>query len=301
MKIKIGIVSVDSKIPNLALMKISAYHKSKGDKVELFYPLFSPFDLVYASKVYTDTPDDLYLPNNTIRGGSGYDLKTTLPDEMELIYPDYSLFNCDYAMGFTSRGCVRNCPWCIVPEKEGKIRMVSDIYQFWDGQSHLRLLDSNLTALPDHFEKIINQFIKEKIYIDFSQGLDIRLLTSEMAKLLSVVRLWKQIHFAWDSMSDEQAVRKGIQILKSFGMNRNKVMFYVLIGFDTIPEEDLYRVEVLKGLNIDPFVMPFNKKDKYQRNFARWVNHKAIFRSVGWEEYRRSKREVGSKLYEKKG
>lgn len=288
---KIGIASIDSKIPNLALMKISAYHKSWGDRVELFNPLFSPYDLVYASKVFTDKPDDLYLPDNTIKGGSGYDLKSVLPTEIESIYPDYSLFNCEYAIGFTSRGCIRNCPWCIVPEKEGKIMTVSDIYQFWNGQSHLKILDNNLTALPGHFEKILNQLIKEKIYVDFSQGLDIRLLTSEMAKLLSVVRIWKQIHFAWDSLSYEQAVRRGIQILKSFGMYRNKVMFYVLIGFDTTPEEDLYRVEVLRGLNISPFVMPFNRKDKYQRNFARWVNHKAIFNSVKWEEYKKYKEE----------
>lgn len=289
---KIGIASVDSKIPNLALMKISAYYKSFGQQVELFNPLLSFYDLIYASKVFTNTKDDEYLPKNTIRGGSGYDLKTTLPNEMEFMCPDYSLFNCGYAMGFTTRGCIRNCPWCIVPTKEGKIRVVDDIYQFWNGQSHLKLLDNNLTALPDHFEKIVTQLIKEKIYVDFSQGLDIRLLTSEIAKLLSVVRLWKQIHFAWDSMSYEQAVRRGIQILKSFGMYRNKVMFYVLIGFDTTPEEDLYRVEVLRGLNISPFVMPFNRKDKYQRNFARWVNHKAIFNSVKWEEYKKYKEKV---------
>lgn len=289
---KIGIASIDSKIPNLALMKISAYHKSRGDRVELFNPLFSPYDLVYASKVFTDKPDDLYLPDNTIKGGSGYDLKSVLPTEIESIYPDYSLFNCEYAIGFTSRGCIRNCPWCIVPKKEGKIKAVADIYQFWHGQSHLKLLDGNLTALPDHFEKILNQLIKEKIYVDFNQGLDIRLLTPEMAKLLSIVRLWKQIHFAWDSMSYEHAVRRGIHILSSFGMYRNKVMFYVLIGFDTTPEEDLYRVEVLRGLNIDPFVMPFNRRDEYQRKFARWVNHKAIFKSVGWEEYKICKEKI---------
>jgi hypothetical protein len=289
---KIGIVSVDSKIPNLALMKISAFHKAKGHKVEMFNPLFSNYDLVYASKVFTNTKDNEYLPYNAIKGGSGYDLKSVLPDEIEFVYPDYSLFNCEYAMGFTSRGCIRNCPWCIVPKKEGKIKAVADIYQFWHGQSHLKLLDGNLTALPDHFEKILNQLIKEKIYVDFNQGLDIRLLTPEMAKLLSIVRLWKQIHFAWDSMSYEHAVRRGIHILSSFGMYRNKVMFYVLIGFDTTPEEDLYRVEVLRGLNIDPFVMPFNRRDEYQRKFARWVNHKAIFKSVGWEEYKNHKEKV---------
>lgn len=147
------------------------------------------------------------------------------------------------------------------------------------------LLDNNLTALPAHFERILKQMIKEKVRVDFSQGLDIRLLTDDMAKLLSKVRLWKQIHFAWDSMQYEAAVRKGIETIKR-NMPLSRVMFYVLIGFDTTPTEDLYRVETLRGLNVDPFVMPFNKSDPYQKRFARWCNHKAIFKSVKWQNYK---------------
>ena len=294
---KIGLASVDSKIPNLALMKISAYHKLRGDKVELFSPLFGGYDLVYASKVFTDTPDDQYLPHNTIKGGSGYNLKTTLPEKIESIYPDYSLFNCDYAMGFTSRGCCRNCPWCIVPEKEGKIKAVADIYSFWNGQKYLMLFDNNLTALPLHFRLILQQIRFQGIYVDFNQGLDIRLINLEVAQVLATINLWKQLRFAWDSMNYEQEVRRGIQILIDGGVTPRKLMFYVLIGFNTTPEEDLYRVKTLRELGIDSFVMPYNKKDEYQKSFARWVNHKAIFKSVEWKDYDKFYRRHKPKKY----
>ena len=292
-KMRIGLIDVDSKYPNLALMKLSAYHKQKGDYIEFYNP-FWEYDIVYASKVFDFTPDYPHpvRAHKFYKGGSGYDLITTLPVEIEHIYPDYELYGVDYAMGFTTRGCIRQCPFCIVPKKEGYIRAVADIYEFWNGQEKIRLLDNNLTAHHEHFIKILNQLIKEKVKVDFNQGLDIRLIDDEKAKLLAQVRLWKQIHFAWDLMGIEKAVRRGIEILKRNGVHLRKLMFYVLIGFNTTPEEDLYRVETLRGLGVDPFVMPYNKFDPYQRNFARWVNHKAIFKSVSWQEYKKSYMEV---------
>lgn len=283
----IGLVDVDSKISNLALMKLSAYHKSKGHTVKFFDPMFDKPDLIYASKVFDFTPDYQYFPKDVpvYKGGTGYSLDVVLPAEIESQFPDYSLYSCDYAIGFTTRGCIRNCPFCLVPKKEGKIRAIGDIYDFWRGQEYLMLLDNNLTALPEQFERICKQLIKEKIKVDFSQGLDIRLITPEMAQLLSKVRLWKQIHFAFDSIKIEEQVRRGIEILTSNGVPPHKLMFYVLIGYDSTPEEDLHRVEVLRGLGVDSFVMPYNKNDPYQRRFARWVNHKAIFKSVPWKKY----------------
>jgi len=286
--VKIALVDVDSKIPNLALMKISAYHKSLGDTVEFHDPLSGDKpDLIYASKVFDFTPDYNYYPPDVpiIKGGTGYNIHSVLSPEIESCYPDYDLYQCDYAIGFTTRGCIRKCPFCIVPKKEGYIKVVGDIYDFWNGHKHLMLLDNNLTALPEHFELICKQLIKEKIKVDFSQGLDIRLITPEMAQLLAKVKLWKQIHFAWDDIRIEKAVRRGIEILTSNGVKPYKLMFYVLIGFNSTPEEDLYRVETLRGLGVDPFVMPYNKSDEYQRRFARWVNHKAIFKTVKWEDY----------------
>jgi hypothetical protein len=287
---KVRLVDVDSKIPNLALMKISAYHKANGDDVDFYNPLFDKPDLIYASKVFDFTDDYLYYPADVelIRGGTGYDIALTLPDEIESQYPDYDLFRCDFAIGFTTRGCIRKCPFCVVPKKEGAIRPVGDIYDFWRGQDRLMLLDNNLTALPDQFERICKQLIKERVRVDFSQGLDIRLITAEMAQLLSQIRLWKRTHFAFDNIALEKQVRAGIKILTENGVSAHKLMFYVLIGFDSIPDEDLYRVEVLRGLGVDPFVMPYNKSDEYQKRFARWVNHKAIFKSVPWHEYKTS-------------
>jgi hypothetical protein len=283
---KIGLIDVDSKIPNLALMKISAYHKAQGDAVKLHDPLLDKPDKVYASKIFDFTPDYQYWPDcEIVKGGSGYDLTTNLWPDAETIYPDYSLYNCDYAIGFTTRGCIRRCPFCIVPEKEGQIRAVGDIYDFWHGQKQLMLLDNNLTALPEHMEKICKQLIKEKIQTDFSQGLDIRLITDDMAKLLAKVRLWKQIHFAFDDVKLEKPVREGIAILTKH-MPASRLMFYVLIGFNSTPEEDLYRVEMLRGLGVDPFVMPYDKSDPYQKRFARWCNHKAIFKTVKWSDYK---------------
>ncbi len=288
---RIGLAQVDGKWPNLALMKLATYHKVKGDEVELFFPLSGGYDVVYAAKVFKFTPDSPYLPPDAIKGGTGYDLTAHLPDEAESCFPDYSLYPWwDKAIGFTTRGCVRRCPFCVVPEKEGAIRVIGDLRSFWNGQKQVILLDNNLTAAPmEHFRRVVAQMVEAKVQVDFSQGLDIRLLNDEHAALLANVSLGKNgyIHFAWDNPSHEDAVRRGIAILAKH-MTLRRIMFYVLIGFNTTPEEDLHRVETLRGLKVDPFVMPFNKTDPYQQAFARWVNHKAVFAKVKWEDYRRS-------------
>jgi len=282
---KVGLIDIDSKIPNLALMKLSAYHKQKGDDVELTQPLFADqFDLVYASKIFDFSVMPI-LPDDVIIGGSGFDLTSLLQPEAEGLVPDYSLYKCDYAIGHTSRGCNRSCPFCIVPKKEGKFRPVGSILQFWTGQQHLMLLDNSLNTDEGHFKFILNQLIENRIKVFFAQGLDIRLLTNNQAKLLSLVRLWKRIHFAWDFLGIEKSVIKGIEILDRHNL-KNKSMFYVLVGFNTTRDEDMYRIETLRRLGIDPFVMPFDTRDQYQRDLARWVNHKAIFKTVEWGEYR---------------
>lgn len=290
---RIGLVQVDGKWANLALMRLSAYHKAKGDQVEWYNPLF-PSDVVYASKTFVTTPDDAYLPADCIRGGTGYDLTTVLPDEVESCFPDYSLYpSMDYAIGLTTRGCVRNCSFCFVPRKEGKLRIVGDLYDFWNGQQKQKviLLDNNLTAAPmAHFEKIINQLAKERVLVDFSQGLDIRLLTEDHARLLKTVR-FKYVHFAWDSMGYEKAVRRGVEILTRY-IHPQRLTFYVLVGYDTTEAEDMYRIEVLRGLGVNPFVMAYDKQDRYQKAIARWCNHKAIFKTVSWRDYQSGKRKT---------
>ena len=284
---KVGLIDIDSKIPNLALMKLSACWKNKGASVDLISPLFARadnYDLILASKVFNDTPVPI-LPEGCDIGGTGVDLITTLSDEAEHIYPDYDLYNCGYAIGFTSRGCNRKCSFCVVPQKEGKWKAVAEIHEFWRGQDRIMLLDNSMNTDESHFVLTLEHLERAGVAVDFSQGLDIRYLTDYQALCLKRIRLWKQIHFAWDSMGIEKLVRRGIGILEKHKL-KYRSMFYVLIGCDTTPEEDLYRVETLRGLGVDPFVMPFNRSESYQREFARWVNHKAIFKSVDWEDYR---------------
>lgn len=287
---KVGLIQADGKYPNLALMKLSAWHKAQGDDVWMYQPIDGQeYDRVYMSKVFDFTPDFAYDIRATeiIKGGTAYDMKATLPERAEHTYPDYAAFDCGYAMGFTSRGCIRNCPFCVVPKKEGKARAVADIYEFWRGQEYLRLLDNNLTALPEHFMRITGQIIKERVKVDFNQGLDLRLITADMAKQLAKVKLWKAIHFAFDNVKDETAIREGVRTLSDNGVKLHNVMVYVLIGFNSTPEEDLHRCEVLRGLGVLPFVMPFDKFDEYQRRFTRWANHKAIFKTVRWGDYKK--------------
>jgi len=289
---KVGLIDIDSKIPNLALMKLSQYHKQLNHKVELIPPLIAStcqdnYDLIIASKVF-DFTEMPCLPEKTHLGGSGIDFKKKLINPVEHIYPDYNLYGCNYAIGYTSRGCNRRCPFCIVPEKEGKFKIVcDDIREFWRGQNLLMLLDNSLNTDEEHFLDICEQVLNKNIAIDFSQGLDIRHLTDIQALALSQLKPWGQtpFRFAWDFIRIEKQVRTGIEILRKHGIE-HKSMFYVLIGFNTTVEEDLYRVEILRNLGVEPFVMPFNKFNEYQKAFARYVNYKAIFRSVKWEDYK---------------
>lgn len=287
---KIGLIDIDSKMPNLALMKLSAYFKNLGHEVELTSPLFADgYDEAFASKIFTYSEMPI-LPDTAIVGGSGYSLDSWLDEDIEAMMPDYSLYNCDYAIGFTTRGCNRECPFCIVPKKEGNFHIVGDIYGFWQGQKRLMLLDNSLNTDEDHFLMICGQIEKEKISVDFNQGLDIRHLTDIQAEALSELKLWGQtpLRFAWDLMENEPFVRHGIHILYHHKL-LSKTMFYVLIGFNTTEEEDLYRIETLRGLKTEPFVMPYDKFNKYQKSLTRWVNHKAIFKSVKWEDYKYKK------------
>lgn len=281
---RIGLLDIDNKtghnlfntkriFPNLALMKISAYYKKRGDKVEWYSPLFhDSYDLIFASKVFNwESPMDSYLKENITIGGSGYDLSIKLPDKIEHIYPDYELYHCKYALGFLTRGCIRNCSYCIVREKEGYIRKNADLEEFWAGQERIKLLDNNFLAYKDHIKEL-KHLIEIDKRIDFNQGLDIRLITEENAKHLSNIRKWNGIdyRFAFDFPSLEKIIRKKTRILRKNGINRG--MFYVLIGYNTTPREDLRRIRILKELGHIAYIMPYDKKDPYQKVMRKYVN-----------------------------
>ena len=284
---KIGCADIDGhNWPNLCLMKLSAYHKGQGDTVEMWKPE-GWYDLVYKSRVFTDTysQDNIYISNadQIIRGGTGYGPGPDLPDVVEHQRPDYSLYPqfSGTAYGFLTRGCPRRCGFCIVSGKEGRrSRQVADLSEFWNGQKEIKLLDPNLLACPDH-ERLLVQLAESRAYVDFSQGLDIRLITPDNVALLNRVRT-KAVHFAWDNPDADLTgyFRQFIQWTAIKSDRKRRV--YVLVNYNSTHEQDLYRVEALRGLGYDPYVMVYDRPSAppITRHLQRWVNNKRIFYTV---------------------
>ena len=284
---KIGLCDIDShNWPNLCLMKLSAYHKARGDHVEWWRPV-GQYDRVYKSRVFTDTysKDTITVTNagEVVCGGTGYGLGPNLPDAVEHTYPDYSIYPqfSGIAYGFLSRGCPRNCGFCLVSDKEGRRSIqVADLAEFWNGQKEVKLLDANLLACPDH-EKLILQLAESRAYVDFSQGLDIRLITPDNVALLNRVRT-KTVHFAWDNpdMDLTPYFRRFLELTAIKNVRKRKV--YVLTNYGSTHEQDLYRVETLRHMGYDPYVMVYDRPSAppITRQLQRWVNNKRIFHTV---------------------
>ncbi len=288
---RVGLIDVDShNFPNLALMKISAYHKAKGDQVEWAIPMLK-YDIVYQSKVFDFTPDEniAIQCEQLIKGGTGYDLDNKLPPEIENIYPDYSLYNIkNTAYGFLTRGCPRNCPFCIVGKKEGlKSYQVADLKQFWNRQREIVLLDPNLLACKNRIE-LLQQLIDSGAWVDFTQGLDIRLMTDDVIDKIKQLKI-KMLHFAWDREKDSDIIiRNLIAFKKATNIDMRKARVYVLTNYETTFDFDLYRVYKLREMGYDPYIMVYNKTKapKKIRRLQRWVNNKFIFRSCErFEDY----------------
>ena len=288
------LIDVDSKIPNLALMRASTWHKQRGDSVKLGYdPLFDDPDLCYASKMFDFTDEPEYMPMcETLKGGPGYDLHAKMPfDDYDRIMPDYSLYpQFDYAIGRFTRGCPNSCPWCVVPKMDGNdVRHVADLADFWDGQEVVRLLDDNIMADEDEFCRDCKQLNDAGVRVIW-EALDARLVNDKTADALSTVKLEKRIHFAWDSHAQDEAAPRCIETLDRHGLKPWRLVFYVLVGFNTDPEYDMHRIMTLHQLGANPFVMPFDKQDPYQHHLARWCNNKVIFKSTTFDEYEPWKR-----------
>ena len=286
---KIGLIEVDGngKFPNLPLMKISAHHKKRGDSVEWAFG-FEHYDVLYMSKIFTNTPDDLtcYDADEVVRGGSGYDLINKLPDEIEHIYPDYDLYKNIYgkrlfheAYGFVTRGCPRRCEFCIVPAKEGRRSVqVAELSEFWRGQNVIKLLDPNLLACRNR-EKILCSLIDCGARIDFTQGLDIRLVDKTIAELINKIKI-EMLHFAWDS-PDEDLTDRFIFFKNITQMPYQKLKCYVLTNFDSSHSQDLERVQILRKIGVDPYIMVYNKDTapKITRRLQRYVNNRRLWRT----------------------
>ena len=278
---QIALYNIEPKIYNTALMQISQYHKSKGDQVEWYFDLKRySYDKIYCSSLF-DFTDKQLVPSEAIKGGSGYDICSKLPDEIQESDLDYSIYpDCEKSLIFFSRGCIRKCPFCIVNRKEGFIKAVKPKNLNPNGKE-IEVLDNNFFANPEWRESIaFIQFHKQPVNL---QGVDIRIMNEEQATALNSIKHSGAIHIAWDNPKDDLIgkMQELVKIVKAY-----KIMCYVLIGYWSTPEQDYERVMKLKEIGIGPFVMAYNKKDTYQRRFARWVNHKAIFKSVAWQDYK---------------
>ena len=272
---KIGLIQVDGKMPNLALMKLAKFHRMRGDEVNIVDLSSLKIDKWYGSKIFM--------------GGSGYDIHAKLPKDIEEQVPDYEKFNLDYSMGFTTRGCIRDCSFCIVKEKEGEFR--EDSMGFIK-HSKVILMDNNFLASKKWKWKL-KYFIDNKIKVNFNQGLDIRLIDDEKAEMLSRVKYYNRrfsnrvIYFAFDKIEYEPIIREKLDILLKY-IKPYQIMVYVLVGFDTKFEDDMKRFDILRGYGVDPYIMKYNNRtdDKKINDFARWVN-KRIYKVCKFEDYKK--------------
>lgn len=281
----------DTDYPNLALMKLSAWHKAQGDNVEWFRPLLGPYDHVYSGKVFTFTEGYPYLPDHATRGGTGYGNPQDLDDHVEHAMPDYDLYNINYSMGFLTRGCPRNCPWCFVPEKEGDVREHADIEEF-AAHRDVVLMDNNVLAHP-HGLAQIEKMAKLGLRVDFNQGLDARMIDDGIARLLSKLTWLKPLRLACDFKGQMKSVQKAVELLRWHNVKPNRYFCYLLVK--DVPDA-VERVRFLKGLLVDPYAQPYRDKEntpptEEQRLFARWVNDKGDYRIIPWEDYRKEYRD----------
>lgn len=302
---RIGLIDVDGhNFPNLALMRISAYHKSRGDTVEWWWTDMEHYDIVYMSKIFSDAySKDIPEPLNAdlvIKGGTGYCISlengkevfdkgknTSLPAEIEAMFPDYSIYpQFAFAVSMTSRGCPRGCAFCHVAAKEGRCSTkVANVSDFWNGQKEIRILDPNITACREKRD-LFRQYKETGAILDFTQGLDIRLLNDADIADINDMRL-RTLHFAWDNPEDDLEGKFRF-FAQNFRRKSNIGTVYCLTNFNSTMEQNLYRIYTLRDMGYDPYVMIYDKPHapKEIRHLQRWCDNKIIFKSCPkFEDY----------------
>lgn len=291
----IGLIAVDSKYPNLALMKISAYHKAQGDLVEWYTP-FQHYDIVYMAKVFTFTPDyDMIITNadHVERGGTGYDITKTLPAHIDRLQPDYDLYNVDknLAYGFLTRGCPNHCKWCIVPKKEGDVRPYMDIEEVAAGRRKVILMDNNILA-SDYGISQIEKIVRLKIKVDFNQAIDARLVTDEVAGLLAKVSWIRYIRFGCDTPGQIGEVEKAIALINKHGYTHNYFLYCILLNdfAESFARVNHWR-NYLNG-KVTVFAQPYREFTRkttiplWQQDLAHWANQRQLFNTCEFRDFR---------------
>ena len=279
--------------PNYALMKISAWHKAKGDIVEWWNPLYG-YDRVYSSKVFDFTPVNSYLPEDAIRGGTGYrDIpidKALLP-EIDDMFPDYSIYpECDYAIGYLTRGCPNNCRWCVVPRKEGQIRA----YRTWQDlvrqdTDKLILMDNNILSCNYGIEQL-KSLIGSGYKIDLNQGMDARLVIEDVADILSRLSWIRFIRFSCDQKSQIVPVKRTVDLLMKHGVKPYRIFVYLLVTADI--EDASERIEALKGYKAINIYAQAERNERLgimpnvaQLEFQQRYVYGGCYRKETWREY----------------
>ena len=312
---RVGLIDVDGvNFPNLPLMKISAYHKANGDMVEWYHP-FDHFDIVYKSKVFTDTPDynEYINADIVIKGGTGYAIHGAggetysknddpqLPNEIEHIYPDYSIYDItDTAYGFLTRGCPRGCPFCIVGKKEGLCsKKVADLSEFWHGQKNIVLNDPNILACRE-WEDLLLQLSDSRAMVDFNQGLDARLLTEEKCCAINKIKI-KEIHFAWDRYEDKEIILPKLKMFSEICQTKphsHNAIVFVLTNYNSTIKQDLERIYILREMGYWAYVMIYDKvrADHKYIELQRWCNNRFIFAACPkFEDYGKPQQNIHEK------
>lgn len=312
---QIGLVDIDGHAkkkkwggtvyPNLALCKIARWHRQQGDTVEWAFPL-KHYDVVYISKVFNFTPDDLtaYDADRIVRGGTGYDIKSQLPDEIDRLQPDYSIYPhipSDTAYGFLTRGCPNRCPWCVVPRKEGRIRPYMDCDEIAiEGRTKLVLMDNNILAAGDYAVSQLEKIIERDYRVDFNQALDARLVDDRFARLLAQCK-WidRRIRFGCDTPAQVKHCERAISMINGYGY-RGEYFLYTMLNDDF--RECYERIHywwvrnheqrAKHAPNIYPYAQPYRDPDNprrpvpgWQKDVARWVNKHQVFQMTDFADF----------------
>lgn len=297
---KIGLIDVDGhNFPNLALMKLSTWHKSKGDTVEWYSVFEEHYDVVYMSKVFSNTEDYRFVIANAdkiVKGGTGYDVESTLPEDAEKVVPDYSLYpyiDKKTAYGFLTRGCIRKCAWCVVPKKEGGVHPYQDVDEIAvEGRTNLVLMDNNILAAGAYGVTQLEKIATRGYKVDFNQAMDARLVTDEVAALLARIKWLNYIRFGCDTQGQIKECEKAIELIRAHGYTKEFFLYTMLHGKI---EECLHRVGYWRGKydgKVTCFAQPYidfttTRQDvpQWQKDMCRWSARKELYKTTRFEDY----------------